>query len=1227
MNISENCGVSRMDERNITLSVDLDVQSAEKKAQQLQKEVQNIFESRNGKESPQLLNLEIQMKRNYDKLVDLRKALMDLGKREIPTEAFSKIDTEYDELLQKYSDIAKERDKLLSLEGAEYYEAPRKVLDDQLSELELQIQKLDERRALMMDSGAAYVINEETQEYKKVAAQIDAVNDKLTQQIIHYEDIAQKSAEAEGAVTSGISSTQTQLNGLQTSVRSVARLIPALNATAVYGITGAIRGITRLTELTKKHLVAALDSVKAAIIKIIHVLYSHPWLVLLAALIAGIVHAVKALGEVNENLEEIAKNIQTISKALISKLGTTAEKTLKHITNWLITILQYTGEISITTEKILANALSKVISIVSRLKPLIEDNINTLVRLNNGINEMNKTMTALSSSMAYLETAFATAFSPIITYVEPIITRFIDKLGDASNAINIFISTLAGQKTYKSVTKKEKDYAEGLNDIAKAANSAISSLAGFDKLNVISKSKNDDPYGLKKLEATFKDLPNPLADMDLYTVGRVFAIWLDELVTDPSWQQLYEKLATAGTDIATFINGIMQNPWLAKDAGKLFSNTFNSIITAINNFLITLDEIDLGQRLGEFISNALDIDWVGLGLMFSTGINSLNTVIQQAIAQFPVDEWGDNISKGLQYALNHIRWPEIQTTARLIGGKLATFLNHVMTPENFSLVGKTIGESLNTVFNAIHAFSTTAEWTQYGNSVKEALINFFSTTKWDFGVEAINKLVNGFLDMINAAVDALSEPDENGKTIVDKIADAITGLDWDAFGDKIFTIADKILNAIDKFITNLDKNGGIEKIVGLFIKFFLMKKKWENKLNEYKDLITKNGIKVIAGLAVAAKDTEASKKYDDWADTVIDRFYTALSEGKEPTDKEKQFISATIDSICEQFGIESLTPENLLDLGGFLSNIADGMDSANKDGKFDGVAKGVIDGILKFLDDPDAGSVADMIAGVKSFTDKLVGYFCSSDGFDINSPSKVMEDKVGYYVAEGIVEGVKGYNVTTELNTWFDATIQPWIDKITESWKKIKKDTLPIIKEYKKNTKEQLKLLKDNIKTINISIKDNFIDTWKKIADGIKTPLNSIITVFESFVNKIISGMNSMITNLNTFKLDLPDYLTGGGNKTFTFNAQKISSVSIPKLAQGTVIPPNMSQFLAVLGDNNKETEVVSPLSTIEQALRNVLTEQNVNVTFQVEGDPHGMFRVVQKEATSYTKRTGRLAF
>ena len=505
MNISENCGVSRMDERNITLSVDLDVQSAEKKAQQLQKEVQNIFESRNGKESPQLLNLEIQMKRNYDKLVDLRKALMDLGKREIPTEAFSKIDTEYDELLQKYSDIAKERDKLLSLEGAEYYEAPRKVLDDQLSELELQIQKLDERRALMMDSGAAYVINEETQEYKKVAAQIDAVNDKLTQQIIHYEDIAQKSAEAEGAVTSGISSTQTQLNGLQTSVRSVARLIPALNATAVYGITGAIRGITRLTELTKKHLVAALDSVKAAIIKIIHVLYSHPWLVLLAALIAGIVHAVKALGEVNENLEEIAKNIQTISKALISKLGTTAEKTLKHITNWLITILQYTGEISITTEKILANALSKVISIVSRLKPLIEDNINTLVRLNNGINEMNKTMTALSSSMAYLETAFATAFSPIITYVEPIITRFIDKLGDASNAINIFISTLAGQKTYKSVTKKEKDYAEGLNDIAKAANSAISSLAGFDKLNVISKSKNDDPYGLKKLEATFKD--------------------------------------------------------------------------------------------------------------------------------------------------------------------------------------------------------------------------------------------------------------------------------------------------------------------------------------------------------------------------------------------------------------------------------------------------------------------------------------------------------------------------------------------------------------------------------------------------------------------------------------------------------------------------------------------------------------------------------------------------
>ena len=42
----------------------------------------------------------------------------------------------------------------------------------------------------------------------------------------------------------------------------------------------------------------------------------------------------------------------------------------------------------------------------------------------------------------------------------------------------------------------------------------------------------------------------------------------------------------------------------------------------------------------------------------------------------------------------------------------------------------------------------------------------------------------------------------------------------------------------------------------------------------------------------------------------------------------------------------------------------------------------------------------------------------------------------------------------------------------------------------------------------------------------------------------------------------------------------------MPRLATGTVVPPRAGEFAAILGDNKRETEVVSPLSTMKQALK-----------------------------------------
>lgn len=82
---------------------------------------------------------------------------------------------------------------------------------------------------------------------------------------------------------------------------------------------------------------------------------------------------------------------------------------------------------------------------------------------------------------------------------------------------------------------------------------------------------------------------------------------------------------------------------------------------------------------------------------------------------------------------------------------------------------------------------------------------------------------------------------------------------------------------------------------------------------------------------------------------------------------------------------------------------------------------------------------------------------------------------------------------------------------------------------------------------------------------------------------------------------------TGDAAIASTVPAMTVGGYTIPKLARGAVVPPNR-EFMAVLGDNTRETEIVSPLSTMEQAFENVLSrmgginaDQDINVSVIVD--------------------------
>ncbi len=152
------------------------------------------------------------------------------------------------------------------------------------------------------------------------------------------------------------------------------------------------------------------------------------------------------------------------------------------------------------------------------------------------------------------------------------------------------------------------------------------------------------------------------------------------------------------------------------------------------------------------------------------------------------------------------------------------------------------------------------------------------------------------------------------------------------------------------------------------------------------------------------------------------------------------------------------------------------------------------------------------------------------------------------------------------------------------------------------------------------------VDTVNTVRNKLKTPFNAILGMMETLANGIITGLNRAIRALNAMSFDVPDWVPLIGGNKFGFNIREIGKVSIPKLAQGAVIPPN-KEFLAMLGDQRHGTNIEAPLDTIKQALAEVLAEiggvgNKQPIILQVNG--RTLAQVVWDEQEKRYKQTGK---
>lgn len=95
----------------------------------------------------------------------------------------------------------------------------------------------------------------------------------------------------------------------------------------------------------------------------------------------------------------------------------------------------------------------------------------------------NSSLSALMSSLTQLKNSFATAFSPILSVVAPILTTLINLISRAVTYAGMLIAVLSGKSSFVKAVPVQEDYAASLGDTASAAGDAADAMKEAEKAN------------------------------------------------------------------------------------------------------------------------------------------------------------------------------------------------------------------------------------------------------------------------------------------------------------------------------------------------------------------------------------------------------------------------------------------------------------------------------------------------------------------------------------------------------------------------------------------------------------------------------------------------------------------------------------------------------------------------------------------------------------------------
>lgn len=275
------------------------------------------------------------------------------------------------------------------------------------------------------------------------------------------------------------------------------------------------------------------------------------------------------------------------------------------------------------------------------------------------------------------------------------------------------------------------------------------------------------------------------------------------------------------------------------------------------------------------------------------------------------------------------------------------------------------------------------------------------------------------------------------------------------------------------------------------------------------------------------------------------------------------------------------------------------------------------------------GYISDMVSEVITILGGLIDFITGVFSGDWEKAFQGLSDMVGGFVEFIRLSIEGGLQLISDLLSTFIEITKSSIDLFLSAIQK----TVEIFVNY---IKEKIIGKFNEIKEGFLNFKSNITETWTNTWNALYEKLLSIIDKIKNTVKSAVDWISEKISSITSSFSTLTNKASGlfssssGENSTYSaartiaYSSPTVAALSnfdIPGYATGQVIPRTMKQHLAVLGDNSEETEVVSPLSTMKQALKEAMTEMggiggSGNIKVQVLLDK----KVVGETMVSYGK-------